>query len=128
TGGTTVGSGADNGTLTLGAGGSLASTSGLTVKSGSFDIENGVGQTVGSLQGTGGSVSLGNGDLTVNQAATTAFAGTVTGAEGLNIEGGGTLALTNAGNNYAGGTAVTQSSTVEINTDGELGTGGLTLG
>ena len=48
TGGTTV----DAGTLRLGAGGSLATTGALIVNGGSFDIENGSGQTVGSLTGT----------------------------------------------------------------------------
>ncbi len=60
TGGTTV----DAGTLQLGAGGSLASTTALTVNGGTFDLENG-GQTVGSLSGTGGAITLGNGTLTV---------------------------------------------------------------
>ena len=56
TGATTV----DAGTLQLGTGGSLAPTTALIVNGGSFDIENGSGQTVGSLAGTGGAVTLGN--------------------------------------------------------------------
>ena len=73
-------------------------------------------------------VILGNGNLTVNQAGISIFDGLVTGPGGLTIEGGGTLALGNAGNDYGGGTTVIQGSTVTINSNGELGTGGLTLG
>jgi autotransporter-associated beta strand protein len=84
----------DGGTLQLGSGGSLASTTALTVN-GSFDIENGSGQTVGSLSGFG-SVNLGNGGLTVDQtsATTTSFDGSIGGAGGLTKSGVGTLRLT----------------------------------
>jgi fibronectin-binding autotransporter adhesin len=121
--------GVSGGTLELGPGGSLASGTPLFVTGGIFDLENG-GQTVGSLSGTGGGVNLGNGSLTVNQATTTSFAGTIGGAGGLTLEGGGTLALSNAGNSYAGGTTVTGGSTLNIAADGALGapSGGLTLG
>ncbi len=51
----------DAGRLQLESGGSLASTTALIVKGGTFDLENG-GQTVGSLSGTGGAIELGNGD------------------------------------------------------------------
>ena len=126
TGGTTV----DAGTLQLGLGGSLASTTALTVNGGFFDLENG-GQTVGGLSGgSGGTLVLGNGNLTVNQAGSSSFDGLITGAGGLTIEGGGTLALGNAGNDYGGGTTVIEGSTVSIAAGGALGNsfGVLTLG
>ena len=109
TGATTV----DAGTLRLDPRGSLASTSALIVDGGIFDLENG-GQTVGSLSGTGGAITLGNGSLTVDQATNTSFAGSIGGAGALTLAGGGTLALGNAGNSYAGGTSVIQNSTVSI--------------
>ena len=71
--------------------------------------------------GSGGTVVLGNGNLTVNQAGSSSFDGLVTGPNGLTIEGGGTLALGNAGNNYGGGTTVIEGSTVSIAADGALG-------
>lgn len=48
----------------------------------------------------------------------------------LTLTGGGTLVLTNAANNYTGGSVVTGNSTVRIDTDHELGgaTGPLALG
>jgi autotransporter-associated beta strand protein len=94
----------DAGSLQLGAGGSLASTTSLTVNGGSFDLENG-GQTVGALAGTGGSVNLGNGDLTVNEIGFTSYAGSIEGTGGLTKSGFGILALTCA-SDYAGATTV----------------------
>jgi fibronectin-binding autotransporter adhesin len=126
TGGTTV----TAGTLRLGAGASLAAAGALTVNGGTFDLENG-GQTVGGLAGgSAGTVNLGNGFLTVNQAGSSSFDGLVTGLAGLKIEGGGTLTLGNAANNYGGGTTVIQNSTVSIASDGALGntSGGMALG
>ena len=64
--------------------------------------------------GSGGTVVLGNGVLTVNQAGPSSFDGLVTGARGLKIEGGGTLALGNAANDYGAGTTVIEGSTVSI--------------
>ena len=117
TGGTTVSAG----TLKLGSGGSLASTTALTINGGSFDLENG-GQTVGGLAGgSGGTLVLGNGFLTVNQAGPSSFDGLVTGARGLKIEGGGTLALGNAANDYGAGTTVIGGSTLSIAAGGALG-------
>ena len=95
----------DAGTLQLGSGGNLASTTALIVNGGVFDLENG-GQTVGLLSGTGGGLNLGNGSLTVNQAGSTSFAGSIGGSGGLILTGGGTLALSNAASSYTGGTSV----------------------
>ena len=100
TGATTV----DAGTLQLGAGGSLASTTALIVNGGTFDLENG-GQTVGSLSGTGGAITLGNGTLTVKQSITTSFLGDISGSGGLTKAGRGTLILDGT-NDYTGLTSV----------------------
>src|SRR5262249_28581100 len=92
------------GTLKLASGGSLGSTSALTVNGGTFDLENG-GQTVGSLAGTGGAVTLGNGRLTINQSITTTFLGHVSGTGGRTKSGDGTL-IVDGVNNYTGGTEI----------------------
>lgn len=42
----------------------------------------------------------------------------------VGVIGGGTLVLGNALNSYTGGTTATGNSTVQVDTDGELGTGG----
>src|SRR6185503_9153476 len=101
TGPTTV----DAGNLQLGEDGSLASTTALIVNGGSFDIENGIGQTVGSLSGTGGAITIGDGSLTVNQDSNTSFAGAIGGTGGLTKLGDGTLHLA-AAETYTGGTTV----------------------
>jgi autotransporter-associated beta strand protein len=62
---------------------------------------------------------------------TLSFAGTVTEASvsALNVTGGGTLQLYNAGNDYSGGTVVRSGSALDVDADGELGNanGGVTL-
>ena len=100
-GGTTV----SEGTLRLGAGGSLASGGALTVNGGTFDL-GGNNQTVGALSGTGGAIALGSGTLTTNSASNTTLASTISGSGGLVKSGTGTLILSGA-NSYSGGTVVT---------------------
>jgi fibronectin-binding autotransporter adhesin len=114
TGATTV----SEGRLELGSGGSLAATTALIVNGGSFDIENGTGQTIGSLSGTGGAVTLGDGSLTVNQSATTSFAGSIGGTGGLSKSGAGILALTGA-SSYTGDTTVS-AGTLTLGAGGSL--------
>ena len=100
-GGTTV----SQGTLRLGAGGSLASGGALAVNGGTFDL-GGNNQTVGALSGTGGAITLGSGTLTTNSASNTTLASTISGSGGLVKSGTGTLILSGA-NSYTGGTVVT---------------------
>ena len=114
TGGTTV----DAGTLRLGSGGFLSPTGALIVNGGNFDLENGIGQTVGSLAGTGGAVTLGDGSLTVDQSATTSFAGSIGGAGGLTKTGAGQLSLTGA-SSYTGDTTV-DAGTLQLGSGGSL--------
>ncbi len=106
-GGTTV----SGGTLQLGTGGSLAATGALRVNSGTFDL-NGNRQMIGSLSGTGGAVTLGNGTLTVNQSTSTSYAGGIGGTGGLIKIGTGTLIL-NGLNTYTGLTTVS-AGTLEV--------------
>ena len=60
---------------------------------------------MGALAGTGGSIVLGDGDLTVDQAATTSFAGDIIGTGGLTKTGAGLLSLTGT-SFYEGDTTV----------------------
>ena len=104
--------------------------------------------------GTGGTVALGDGtgidftaggtyshDITVAGDPTftvgTGLTVTQSGqiADGatpgdVEVKGGGTLVLSNAGNSFSGGTTVSEDSTLRIGADGALGNsaGGLTLG
>jgi autotransporter-associated beta strand protein len=105
TGATTV----SGGTLAIGAGGSIAGSSGVTLASGArFDIAAATAaQTINGLTGVAGSsVALGVNRLTVNNANANSFAGTVGGTGSLGKSGSGTLTLTGA-NTYSGGTFVT---------------------
>ena len=100
TGGTTV----TLGTLQLGARGSLASSGALTVNGGTFDLNNNA-QTVGTLSGLGGAITLGSGTLTANSANNSSLASAISGSGGFVKQGTGTLTLTGA-NSYGGGTTV----------------------
>lgn len=100
------------GTLRLGAAGALPATTALTVDGGIIDLNlAGVSnsQTVASLAGTGGIIT--NSDtanvrtLTVSQAGTTSFAGSINDAISLTKAGNGTLTLSGV-NTYSGATAV----------------------
>ncbi|WP_243041887.1 autotransporter outer membrane beta-barrel domain-containing protein [Dyella sedimenti] len=72
--------------------------------SGTLDL-GGYDLAVSSLSGDGGGIALGGATLTVDQAATTTYAGTLTGSGRLVKTGAGTLVL-NGANTYAGGTDI----------------------
>jgi fibronectin-binding autotransporter adhesin len=108
------------GTLYLGTTNALPPAAALTVNAGTLRLnptttQHGVvagnyNQTVGSLAGTGGSISLGSATLTVNQASSTTFAGSIFGTGGSLIKSGtGTLTLSGT-NLHTGGTTITGGS------------------
>ena len=77
----------------------------ITAAGGTLDL-NGVNQSIGSLAGVAGSVvTLGGGQLTVGDATSTTFRGTISGTGGLVKQGTGTLTLGPA-NGATGITAV----------------------
>jgi autotransporter-associated beta strand protein len=88
--------------------GPLPTTTNVTIAAGATLDVNGVTQQIGSLGGpTGSAVTLGTGRLIVGSAASTQFAGTISGAGGA-LEKSGTGTLTLAGRNtYTGPTEVT---------------------
>ena len=75
---------------------------------GTFDL-NSHTQTVGTLSGTGGTVDLGSGALTVTQGTGASYAGVITGSGSLTKTGAGTLTLTGT-NDYTGGTTVSDGT------------------
>lgn len=81
------------GTLRLGSATALSSDTTLHIADGASFDANGYTQTVTSLAG-GGSLNIGSGGLTLNQAVDTTFTGTLTGTGGLSKNGGGVFVLT----------------------------------
>ena len=127
TGATTI----NAGTLALGAGGSLADSSGVTLTASGavFDITAAGNQAIQALSGVAGTnVNLGNNGLTVNETGTSTFAGVIgdTGGGSLTMAGTGTLTLSGA-NTYAGGTTI-NAGEISVSADNNTGTGNLTLG
>jgi len=120
TGGTTINAGSS---VTLAANNALSSASALTVN-GSLGL-NGFSQTVTALSGSG-SIDLGGFGLTVGDATSTTFSGTITSSGGdLTKQGSGTLTLT-GNNSYSGGTDLT-AGTIAVGHNNALGSGTLTM-
>ncbi len=93
----------DNVRLTGYPAGSLPTGTALTLSGGTLRLD--VAQTVGSLVGVSGTQLINNVALTVGSAATTTFAGVISGTGSLVKDGSGTLTLT-GNNTYTGGTTV----------------------
>ncbi|MEO4048091.1 autotransporter domain-containing protein [Pseudomonas sp. CAU 1711] len=94
----------ENGTLRQGLAGGLVGGGAYVIDGGVLDL-NGFDLTMASLSGSGGSLSLGTAQLTVNQASDSSFAGAIGGSGGLVKSGGGTLTLTGS-SGYTGATLV----------------------
>ena len=130
----------DAGNFQLGAGGSLAQSSALTLGSGTAsatfvlgDAASAVNQTLASLTvlGTGSTSAVVGGNanvstLTLNNSGPDIFSGTL-GGNGMNqnnlaltMVGGGTLTLSGA-NTYIGGTVVYGAGTLQLGGTGTLG-------
>ncbi|TPM29428.1 autotransporter outer membrane beta-barrel domain-containing protein, partial [Mesorhizobium sp. B2-2-2] len=93
------------GTLRAGSASAFGTTAAITISSGTLDL-NGYDLAATSLAGTGGTVALGSGNLTVNPASgTTVFSGSITGSGGYTKLGAGTQRLTGQ-NTYTGATTV----------------------
>lgn len=114
------------GTLKLGSHGSLSSNTGLNISPDAvFDL-NGQTQAIRSLTGSG-SVLLGSGELTNNNAITNTYSGVISGTGSLVKTGSGIFNLTGT-NTYSGGTSISDGQ-VNITSNANLGdaSGGLSF-
>lgn len=96
----------NGGTLRAGSASAFGTTSGITVNGGTLDL-NGFSLSTTSLAGTGGTVALGSGNLTLTlgTAVNNSFGGSITGSGGLTKLGAGSLTLTGA-STYSGPTTI----------------------
>ena len=125
----------NEGILRLATGASLSPVGALVVNGGTFEL-NGNNISVGLLEGTGGTISLGASTLTVTESAATTLASVLTGSGGLAMQGTGLLNLTGV-NTYTGPTTVTNgrfavsgsiTSDVTVGPGGSLGGAGTIFG
>ncbi len=115
-----------NGTLMLGAAGSLTATTGLAINAGTVD-GNDTAVSLNSLSGlTGTTLDLGNGSLALAQTGVTTFSGIITGGAGVTKTLGGRITLNGVGTNFSGGLTVS-GGTVIAATIGSAGTGTVTV-
>lgn len=106
------------GTLALGATGSLPASL-VTVEPGAMlDLSAAGGQTLGALQGTGGSVQLGANPLTLNGASSASYSGVIWGP-GAVIKTGSEQQTLNGSNTFTGGTIV-NGGVLALGTTGRL--------
>ncbi len=94
----------NSGTLQAGSSQALGAPNAMVVNGGMLDL-NTHDIEVRSLAGTGGSVALTGANLTVNGAASTNYAGSLTGTGGLVKRGTGTLTLSGQ-SSYSGDTTI----------------------
>lgn len=116
------------GTLAIGAGGSLSSSTvvNLAAAGTGFDISAGGNQSIGALNGVvGSSVSLGASTLTLNGVGNTNFDGTIGGTGGL-IENGPGVQTLDGSNTFAGGVTLNAGGLV-LGNNNALGTGTLAV-
>ncbi len=112
------------GTLSLGQGASIATSSGVTLSASGATLDVASAQTIGTLSGVTGSAVTLEGALTETNSGTASFAGTLSGAGGFTKAGTGTLTLSAADTNSGGTTA--SAGTLRAGTAGAFGSGLLT--
>ncbi|WP_157632781.1 autotransporter-associated beta strand repeat-containing protein [Hoeflea sp. 108] len=115
------------GTRLIGGTLSILDDSSLGNAAGVLTLQGGTLETRGTTTANRSIVLAGpGGGLAAASGTTLTQAGQITGTGALNVNGAGTLKLTNATNSYSGGTTLS-SGTLEIAGDSTLGTGGLTF-
>ena len=118
TGGTTV----NAGTLSVGTAGSLASTGAVALNGGTLNFSNPAGQVLDGLSGVAGTfLNIGAGPLTVSQNGASSFAGTISGNGLFTVTGANTYLNLTGDNTYSRGTSVSNSATLEVSRDSNLG-------
>ncbi|NGX50932.1 MAG: hypothetical protein K1060chlam2_00784, partial [Chlamydiae bacterium] len=115
TGATTISGGS---TLFLTGAGSIATSSGLAITSGTFDIAGGAGdKTIGALTGSG-AITLGANTLNI---ASGSYGGIISGTGGIDHTGASSLTLTGI-NAYTGATTISGGATLFLSGAGSIAT------
>ncbi|HWA09050.1 MAG TPA: autotransporter-associated beta strand repeat-containing protein [Opitutaceae bacterium] len=123
-----IGDGVGTDTVRLDAGNQIADTSRVTLgASGVFNV-NGQTETIGGLDAAAAAaqVQLGSGSLTIDSAAASAYAGTISGSGTLAKAGSGTLSLSGNSASFSGATDIA-GGVVALQNGGALGTSAVSV-
>jgi outer membrane autotransporter protein len=111
-----------NGTLRLGSSNTLPAGSTLQMfPLGTLDL-NSFNQSIGTLFGSGGSITLGNATLSISQGADHDFEGVISGAGSLVFNGNGHTWTLKDGQTYTGGTTI-NNGTIALGFNNDLPVG-----
>ena len=114
------------GALTLGSANRLATSNAAVTISNGGALTLGGNETIASLAGSGGSLALGNGNLTlVGNSYSNTFGGVISGNGSLSKYGTGYLVL--SGNNTYGGGTFIYGGTLDSDSTDAFGTGWITV-
>ncbi len=119
-GNVTVSDGTGSDIVQLSAANQISDSSAVTISSSGVLDLNGFSETVASISSgsSASQISLGSATLTVGDASSSTFAGTVSGSGGVVKQGAGTLTLSGA-NSYSGNTTIS-AGTLALGTGGSI--------
>ncbi len=100
------------GTLQLGVSNALPVGGAVTITGGTLDLNN-FNQSVGTLSGTGGSITLGSGQLSISLAKSQNFSSVISGSGSVDLNGNGFIWSLGAAQTYAGLTTI-NNGTVQL--------------
>jgi autotransporter-associated beta strand protein len=115
----------EGGTLVFGTNGSFSAASSLLTDPGATMALSNKSQTFSAVNGSGGTIALGSGNLTIDGSAASTTAASITGTGGLTKNGSSALTLSGS-SSYSGGTII-NAGNLTLAHASAAGSGAITL-